>query len=258
MTSPRPEPNIAYVTFLTALGQTPCSIEQRLAWLQDLLDLDIELHLFVDDVYKHKLSTLSIGPRTQVHPLYLEDFETVRRIEAAAPHLRLPPYRNKQKDTFDFLKLMNCKPELLLRAVPFVTAPYIAYIDAGLSKVFKSETKSQTLDAIETLRVKDVPTILMPGCHPIRSFPSIHPLLTEQVNWTLCGGFYIQPTNRVEAFYTLHLETLQHFLKNGSLTWEVNVWAALAAPMAQRGDFAWYRADHNDSMITGVPAAFLA
>lgn len=249
---------ITYVTFLTALGQSPCSVEQRLSWLQDLLDLDIELHLFVDEPYHQRLTGLSIGPLTRIHPLYLQDFETVSRIEASAPHLRLPKNRNPQKDTFDFLTLMNCKPELLLKALPFVTTPFVAYIDAGLSKVFKPTSKLQTLDAIEALQVKNIPTILMPGCHPVHPFTSIHPLLTEQVNWTLCGGFYIQRTDRVEAFYQLHLETLQRFLDQGYLPWEVNVWAALAAPLESAGEFVWFQADHNDTMITGIPANYLA
>ena len=158
--------NITYVSFLLWTDNNPIPMQKRLEWLNPLLALDIPLVLFVDPIYRAKLPP--VGKQTTLVPILLEDLQTVKRIRSHI-QLSLPEHRNQPKDTLEFMTLMNSKPELLKLAKPYIETPYVAYIDAGLRKVFKSE---DTLKGLETLRVHSVPLVLLPGCNPIPSTPT--------------------------------------------------------------------------------------
>lgn len=234
--------NITYVSFLILSPTDHIATTKRLEWLNSLLELDISLILFVDAPYKKVID----APKARVIEIDFQTLETVKQIKGV-PILKLPAMRNDGKDTADFLTIMNAKPELLKLAKPYVETPYVAYLDAGLRKVFTSDS---TLKQLETLRVHSIPLVMLPGCHPIR--PHAISELASHINWTFCGGFFIVPTAKVEEFMQLHLITLGNFLAEASLTWEVNVWTALAPTLQDR--IVWFLADHNDTMITAIPA----
>ena len=236
--------NITYVSCLISSTTDPMGPLKRISLLNALLELDIQLILFVDSDYKKLLPVLS--ERTKVIELNFSSLETVKRIESV-PNIQLPKYRNTGKDTLEFLTIMNSKPELLHLAKPYVETPYVAYLDAGIKKVFKDD---KTLRQLETLRVHSIPLVLLPGCHPIQSV-NMFPTLSEYINWTFCGGFFIVPTRRATEFMQYHLETLNEFLVHSSITWEVNVWTALAPKYID--SILWFQADHNDTMITAIP-----
>jgi hypothetical protein len=234
--------NITYVSCLVALPDDRISIEQRLTWLQPLLDCSFNLVLFVDHTYaEHVKDTANITTKL----IDVETLETFKSIRAANP--RLPLVRNETKDTVNFMALMNSKAELLVRAKPFVKTPYVAYIDAGISKVFKEPA---TLKRLETLQVHNIPLVLMPGCHPIKEVESF-PFLWKGIHWMLSGGFFVVPMTCVDEFYELHAAALQKFLDIDAVTWEVNVWASFAHKVSER--IVWYMGLHTDEMILGIP-----
>jgi hypothetical protein len=187
-----------------------------------------------------------LRPSIRVVEIDFNSLETVRRIRAVQD-VQLPLYRNTGKDTLEFLTIMNAKPELLSLARIYSETPYLAYLDAGIKKVFKDDL---TLRRLETLRVHSIPLVLLPGCHPIQSVRAF-PLLWEQINWTFCGGFFIVPSERAREFMNYHLEALNEFLENSAITWEVNVWSAMAPKHLD--SIVWFQADHNDTMITAIP-----
>lgn len=232
--------NITYVSFLILSPTDHIATTKRLEWLNSLLELDISLILFVDAVYKKLVD----APKVRVIEI---DFKTLETVKLIGTSPKLPAMRNTGKDTADFLTIMNAKPELLKLAKPYVETPYVAYLDAGLRKVFTSDS---TLKQLESLRVHSIPLVMLPGCHPIRPH-SLHDL-ASRIDWTFCGGFFIVPTAKVEEFMQIHLMTLGNFLAEGSLTWEVNVWTAFGP--AQQDRIVWFLADHNDTMITAIPA----
>jgi hypothetical protein len=217
---------------------------KRLSLLNAILDLNIELILFVDSAYKRLLPITRDS--TRVIELDFNTLETVKQIKAVE-NLQPPLYRNTGKDTIEFLTIMNSKPELLSLAKKYVETPYVAYLDAGIKKVFN---EPDTLLALETLRVHSVPLVMLPGCHPIQ--PEPFQTLAERINWIFCGGFFIVPTARVDEFMQIHLQALGEFLGHSVITWEVNVWSALAP--SHRDRIIWFLADHNDTMIRSIPA----
>ena len=237
--------NITYVSFLIWTENNPITMEKRLEWLNSILELDIELLLFVDPIYLAKLPAVS--KRTTLIPILLEDLETVKQIRSNF-ELHPPPNRNHSKDTIDFLTLMNCKPELLRLAKPYIKTPYVAYIDAGIKKVFKNDS---TLKGLETLRVHSIPLILLPGCNQIHSEKLED--LWFRINWMFSGGFFIVPVERIDEFLEIHLKALNEFLSRKYITWEVNVWALFGEEYKNR--IVWYHGPHDDTMITGIPAS---
>ena len=232
--------NITYVTCLVAMRDDRVSVEERLKWIQPLLDCSLNLLIFTDETYAPHLSG-----QPQVKLLDVESLETFKSVRTANP--KLPLVRNETKDTLNFLALMNSKPELLLLAKPFVSTPYVAYIDAGISKVFK---EPGTLKSLEALQVHNIPLVLMPGCHPIREVESF-PFLWKGIHWMLSGGFFVVPTMCISEFYELHAEALQKFLNVGAITWEVNVWASFFHRVSDR--VVWYLGLHTDDMVLAIP-----
>jgi hypothetical protein len=239
--------NVTYVSFLINCYDSPIDPATRLGWLQPLLALDIPLILFVDSYYEGILPP--VGQRTKVVPLQFQELRTVQRITAVSD-LKLPPHRNSTKDTLEFMALMNSKPELLSLAANWIETPYAAYIDSGISKICSS---TETLARLETLQVSGTPLVMLPGCHRptvVEAFPR----LWQSICWQYCGGFFIVPTSRIEEFDEAHTAALDAYLNMGAITWEVNVWASF---LPSRRDSVWYKADHNDTMISAVPSSAL-
>jgi len=239
--------NITYVSCLISSKTDHIEITKRLTWLNAILELDINLILFIDSAYKKHIPPLRETMR--LIELDFDSLETVKLIQAV-PSVQLPASRNTGKDTLEFMTIMNAKPEFLKLAKPYVETPYMAYLDAGIKKVFKLDN---TLKRLETLRVHSVPLVMLPGCHPIQA--QLFSKLASQIDWTFCGGFFIVPTVAVEEFMQIHLKTLGVFLGENKITWEVNVWTALAP--AHRERIVWFPADHNDTMITEIPRCCL-
>ncbi len=240
-----------YVTFLLKSHTDPIEPHQRIEWLKALFSLDIELIVCVDDFYMQILPRDQFGgKRTRFLIVKKEEFDTYKQIQAAG-QLRLPTYRNPTKDTLDYMAIQNLKPELLVAALKNlrISTPYMAYIDAGITKIFREPS---TLKSLETLQFHNIPLVLLPGCHPMPPVAQPAHTLSSRINWTFCGGFFVVPTQKAQALYEFHKDALQMFLNNGEIAWEVNVWTSYLPSLAAY--VRWFSADHNDTMLTAIPA----
>ena len=155
--------------------------------------------------------------------------------------LALPQHRNVEKDTQDFLALMNTKVEMVWRALPYVQTPHVAWIDAGILKIVKDMPRA-------TKAFQRHPTfpwpnkVLVPGC-----WTSAKVDLYQVVSWRFCGGFFVSPTSLLPVFYEKVSRLLNAWIAAGHLAWEVNVWADLETKEPDL--FAWWSADHNETML---------
>lgn len=232
---------------LIRTDSNPIDAAQRIAWLNPLITLSASLLLYVDSFFAPLVEPLTKGSKVQIHPLEFHDLQTRRDILSANP--QMPMHRNEQKDTLQYMCLMNAKAEVVAAAVAagHVTTPFVAYIDSGISKVFKSP---ETIKEIETLSFRDIPFLLVPGCHTPQSISRDQ--LANQINWSYSGGFFVLPTERAAEFASLHRAAIETFLVESRITWEVNIWTYW---LTGRPDVIWYSGPHNDLMIAGIPPA---
>jgi hypothetical protein len=259
-----PETNVTFVTMLTYNPEDRIPPIQRLDWLRPLFASKVPLHLFVDSYFEGLLDHISdsFHPDLHIRPWRIEDSATWKlcQVYSGPAPLRLPTSRFTQKDSSYFLTLMHTKAELVatIAAEELAeevegrpSAPFLAFIDAGIHKIFKEPEESWNRLASLRLR-KGWHGALLPGCwQPAqRGFQE----LADRINWSFCGGFFVVPTEDATAFWGRQTEALLKFLERGFITWEVNTWVySLSLPNPSNFQFHWFEADHNDRM-TMVPA----
>ena len=253
-------PNVHYVSILVYNPSDPNQMPARLEWLRPLLRTGLPTTLFIDHAYKTALTEAAwyseeIHPDVRMIPWSLDDSETWAMCLAYSPiePLRLPDIRNVPKDTEFFLALMNAKTELVARVAEEVEAPYVAFLDAGIGKIFQDvEGSFRRLKELEVR--EDFSGVLIPGCWAPAAMEAEE--LARKICWMYCGGFFLVGRKEAGEFARCAQGALREFLKMGRLTWEVNVWVRLQEyPGCPR--LHWFSADHNDRM-TMVPGEFLA
>ena len=150
---------------------------------------------------------------------------------------KLPESRNKEKDTYEYIVLMNCKIYFLNEAIKHCSTEKMAWVDFGMHKLFKKPDDAYR--RLLQVQINDT-QILIPGCVEINKVSLNH------VNWRFCGTLFFGKKQAIEQFYKVTTEVLET-LKN-QITWEVNVWAL--AEQKHPGLFEWYKGDHNDSLVS--------
>jgi hypothetical protein len=172
----------------------------------------------------------------------LDSFETYQKI-MGFPGTRLPKERNPQKDTAEFMALMNTKVEMMWCIQPYIPrATHIAWIDAGILKITKDAERVQVAFRQQQSVAWPANKVTIPGCWSSPIAPS-----SDSICWRFCGGFLVLPTSLLAAFYRAVSFMLEAWLAAGHIAWEVNVWAALE--WAEPAWFAWWAADHNETML---------
>ena len=152
----------------------------------------------------------------------------------------LPPFRNADKDTLEYLALMNTKVEFLARALPYADGD-LMWLDAGVNKVFRHP--GPTYDRLQRLAHDPRYDVVVGGCH---QDAYSREQLAESVRWNFLGGFIMLKRAFVAEFMERNLASIRRFLARGAITWEVNVWIDVF--QAAHVNALWYRADHDDSL----------
>jgi len=250
---------VHYVSVLAYNSADLYPVEKRLEWLRPLLKAKLPLTLFIDAKYEAALKAIGwysgvIHPDLHLVPWEIHDSEVWELCLVYAPtgSLELPDIRNMGKDTEFFMALMNMKAELVARVARSSEEEYLAFLDAGIAKIFKDVEGS--FRRLRELRVrKDLSGVVIPGCwQPVsRSVEE----LARKICWIYCGGFFLVGRKEAEAFDLSARMALKEFLRVGRITWEVNVWVRLLE-MPEAPKLHWFAADHDDRM-TMVPEEFL-
>jgi hypothetical protein len=207
---------------------------------QILKHISVPIYVFTDRVLP-----FSIPSNCTVILQRLDEFQTYQHcLQAfARGRARLPAKRNVQKDTAEFMALMNTKMEMIWLAVPYFKGDvtHVAWIDAGIAKIL-------TADRIPSMLAKHQQvgwprhSVTIPGCWSSPSPPS-----SDAICWRFCGGFCVIPVAILQSFYDAVKNMLENWLCAGHLVWEVNIWAALE--YKETAWFTWWGADHNNTMF---------
>ena len=186
-----------------------------------------------------------------VEPLDLSETWTYKTYQTIANEIEidLPNTRCAEKDTVEYLLLMNTKTEFIKRAIeknPF-DSTHFAWIDFNIFHVFgnKEDVASKILSELSQ-RHMSPNSLTLPGCwgkeHVYEGF------LINDICWRFCGGFFIGGANRMLDFHGEYEKHFENFLRNKrKLVWEVNFWAYLE--MHHGLSVVWYNGDHNVSIL---------
>lgn len=240
--------NVAYVSALYNIYEKDIANTRLIADVQKLLAQPFELILFVDDFYLPIVSNFQAkGKNVNIIHKPTSDLHIYNMLMDNKDKLTLPTKRNPEKDTHSYMALMHQKVEFLLLAKELTDKEYIAWIDAGSSKMLKDENSYIRLKNYHLINFENV---LIPGCY---LYPRSFQELCEMVYWNFLGTFYIVHRNYVQTFYEKSLQALSKFSEAGRITWEVNVWIYIM--QTDYSTFTWYSADHNDS-FTHLPLVY--
>lgn len=246
-----------FVTALFKIYDATCingkTLEKRLEWFNHIAKCNIPIYLCIDEE-----SATTIRPSfdgfTNIYWKIMPSFKetwTFRKCEEFRE--KLPCERNVEKDTFEYLALMNAKTEFINLAISddiFHTKQF-AWIDFNVFHIIKNieATSANIVHISQNLLANDC--VIFPGCWDAGTCARS---LWTRINWRFCGGFFIGTMDSLRNMHTLIEAGLSEILRrHGGLTWEVNLWSELENTTSWRP--RWYKADHNDSILQ-IPNAF--
>ncbi len=157
---------------------------------------------------------------------------------------RLPQNRNAEKDTREFMALMNAKLDMMVKAMDYIPpqTTHLAWIDAGIWKIVKDQGRGAKAMVNHGNVAWPMHKVCIPGCWAAPTAPS-----SDAICWRFCGGFLVVPVALMGPFYKAVRSVLESWLTGGHVAWEVNIWAALE--WQEEAWFTWWGADHNESML---------
>jgi hypothetical protein len=246
------------ITFVTAYLKVYDSdydesrtFEKRLDFFMKIVELNINICLFVSPEYKEDFELISTKHTNLniIEVLSIEDLEVTKLGNKNANLLVLPDRRNNVKDTSNYMFLMNSKIEFIKKTIdvnPFDNE-YFCWFDFSLPYIFKQlENSILKLKTYSETNFISEPFIVMPGCWNFKV--GNKDVLKDSICWRFCGGFFMGDKNSLLSFYDVSISHFEEFLNlTGKIVWEVNYWTWLEA----HGYISpiWYQADHNDSII---------
>lgn len=252
------------VTFVTAYLKTyesdydeTKSFEKRLELFMKIVELNINICLFISPEYKDAIDLISNKYKNVIviEVLSIEDLEITKIGNRNSNPLSPPERINNVKDSSNYMFLMNSKIEFIKKTInanPF-NNDYFCWFDFSLPYIFKNMESSLTkLKKYSESNFTSQPFIAMPGCW--KKCTNME-LLKNFIYWRFCGGFFIGDKNSLLSFYDVSIARFEEFLNlTKKLVWEVNYWTWLE--LMGYVSFTWYLADHNDSIIN-IPIYFM-
>ena len=183
--------------------------------------------------------------------------------------ITMPEQAHAEKDTEAYLLLIMAKTEWVAdvaRSNPWNT-PQFAWIDFSIGYVLRDIPLCQSELQRIAGTVLPSKSLYIPGCSPYpHPFPARVaqlsadglraecPVVLESPCWRFCGGLFVGDTAAILEFDDLSRTLFPIFLcKYRRLVWEVNYWAWLESAADPTWNPIWYRADHNDTMLTEFP-----
>ena len=227
------------------------TFEKRLELFMKIVELDINICLFISPEYKEVFDNISSKYKNLniVEVLSIDDLEFTKIGNKNADLLVLPERRSHIKDHINYMFLMNSKIEFIKKTInvnPF-NNDYFCWFDFSLPYIFRNvENSLLKIKGYSESNFISEPFIAMPGCWNFKV--GNKDVLKESICWRFCGGFFMGDKNSLSSFYHVSISHFEEFLTlTEKLVWEVNYWAWLEAS----GYISpiWYLADHNDTII---------
>ena len=218
-------------------------IPQYFKWFEPLGYSGLPMIVFTESEFVHLFDKYPATVR--VIPLALKSLELYQI--GMKYDRELPRYRTPEKDTQEFLSLMNTKIELLKHAAIHCDDTTLIWIDFGIFKIMK--TPKKVIAKLFQLSHLSFDKIVIPGCDTYLK----HGCFPDRVNWRFCGGFFVTPRQHLDSFFQHSKNVLSSFCNDPQykLTWEVNVWYIIEQ-CTNREHIVWYHAGHEDTIVLSI------
>jgi hypothetical protein len=231
------------VTSFYEIYGKPERIPQYFKWFEPLGYSGLPMIVFTESEFVHLFDAYPATVR--VIPLALKSLELYQI--GMKYNRELPRHRTPEKDTQEFLSLMNTKIELLKHAAIHCENDTLIWIDFGIFKIMK--TPKKVLAKLFQLTHLSFDKIVIPGCDTYLK----HGCFPDRVNWRFCGGFFVMPREHLDTFYKDSKNVLSSFCDDPQykLTWEVNIWYIIEM-CTGRKNILWYHAGHEDTIVLNI------
>jgi len=243
--------SLVYVENNTTFSQMP----QIIHHLSKLLETNIPIYIFVDPTYYSIINNVVTNIPHHATFVKLEQIPFsltwVHQKCYEREQLQMPPNRNPEKDTKDFILSGHTKHQFIKEVAeknPFQTTHFI-WMDMDIPKIF--HTKNETLQYLRELSTHYLAPsfITFPGCWHKLEKSKIRDVV-DSVHWRFCGGFILGDKESMTSFCNLYEECIIQFWNTyNSLVWDFNVWAWMETEYEEKWSPSWYKADHNDSIV---------
>lgn len=234
-----------YVTCLYDIYNRPEKMEEYIKIFQPLAESGLNIHLYTSPELIHHFKNYPTNVKVYELPLSYLELYTI----GINSTCNLPTQRTENKDTREYLSLMNTKIEFILRSSEICEDENLIWIDFAILKLFKD-----TQNAIEQFRKYTqlhFDKLTMPGC-----WPDNYTLYLNSVNWRFCGSMFIVPRKYAQRFYNDSKDCLIDFINSQNIiTWEVNLWFHVESTKAKEY-IKWYYALHDDGMVNNLFTIF--
>ena len=255
------------VTFVTAyytLESTPYFNARPEEWnpapIFELAKSGIRLCLYIGPNCNHEQEFKDLEKecpnfRLMSRRIYYKDLWVYR---AFTETVRLPQYRNLEKDTVEYMVYMHSRHEIVENALsenPW-NSTHFAWIDFNAPKLFQNKPESFA----KLLEIAHYPfpktANYFAGCwSKLDNDDAVR--LADTIHWRFLGAFFLASAESFAKFGKLYRTKFAEFLqKTGVFTWEVNFWEWLEVSEPEWNP-TWFRGDHNDNMLnifSGVSA----
>jgi hypothetical protein len=254
-----------FVTALLDIDRGTGDAEWRYEFFQELVHTGLPLCVFISPSFLKRVGSIienqphvHLFPTIELSELWMHSIWR-SFLDIDPQRLCIPQVRNETKDTAEYMLANHAKIEFIKRAVeenPWNTR-YFAWIDFSLPYIFKDS--AATLKHLDRFAYgpPNFPRriLAIPGCWEKAEYDRV-----QRICWRFCGGFFLGDRESLMDFYECYRRFFWTFLKEErTLVWEVNFWAYLETKSSETGlTFQWYRADHDDTIITAFPPEWYA
>lgn len=259
--------NVTFVTSFIDIYDKPY-VNKNYSWrfskFRELAETGIQLCVYINiNCIDLMTEMVKEFPNIKIMKIITIEYSWVGQLCHQYDDIKLPANRNVEKDTKEYMILMNSKAEYMYDAAinnPW-NSTHFAWVDFNLSHVLYNLKFSQERLKLMSQRTLARKFIAFSGCWPpatINDRIEVNESIINDINWRFCGGFFIGDKESVIELYDMYKLHFPYFLfKYRTLVWEVNFWAWLEATSHYRSptklDPVWFQGDHNDSIIN-IPA----
>jgi hypothetical protein len=223
----------------------------RINYFKSLLKTGINILLFISPEFEKEFKFLRlIYPNLKYQ---LIDIATELSLFSNRPTTpKLPDIRNESKDTYEYMALMNSKLDFIKKAIDHHPPhTHYAWIDFNIPYIFKEPDFTFSFLSFLSKQQLNSQFLYIPGCW---DKIDTHQLITYNVLWRFCGGFFIGDKNSIlDFFHAVKYNVQDQLIDKSVMVWETNLWAFLESTGKWIPSHWVHVNDHDDTMITRIP-----